>query len=168
VTGESFYAIKPPQTRAEHDDTKKADGQITLGENVYFEFVDVFMADDFNTGGAVGTLFDLLSQLNKCADENRDFQSEEYRSSRNFENYQRGTLILKELGSILGLFREPLGAENTSNDQLLNGLMQLLLDLRAEARKAKNFALADQIRKRLGEIGVTLEDRQGGTGWRTG
>ena len=46
--------------------------------------------------------------------------------------------------------------------------MQLLIDLRAEARKAKNFALADQIRQRLGQIGVTLEDRPGGTGWRVG
>jgi cysteinyl-tRNA synthetase len=46
--------------------------------------------------------------------------------------------------------------------------MQLLIDLRAEARKAKNFAMADQIRKRLTEIGVTLEDRAGGTGWRAG
>jgi cysteinyl-tRNA synthetase len=47
-------------------------------------------------------------------------------------------------------------------------LMQLLIELRAELRKAKNFALADQIRKRLGELGVTLEDRPGGTGWRVG
>ena len=46
--------------------------------------------------------------------------------------------------------------------------MQLLIDLRAEARKAKNFALGDQIRKRLGELGVTLEDRPGGTLWRRG
>jgi cysteinyl-tRNA synthetase len=44
--------------------------------------------------------------------------------------------------------------------------MQLLIDLRAEARKGKNFALADQIRQRLGQMGVTLEDRPGGTGWR--
>jgi len=45
-------------------------------------------------------------------------------------------------------------------------LMQLFIDLRAEARKAKNFALADQIRQRLGQLGVTLEDRPGGTDWR--
>ncbi len=44
--------------------------------------------------------------------------------------------------------------------------MQRLIALRAEARKAKNFAVADTIRKRLAELGVTLEDRPGGPGWR--
>jgi cysteinyl-tRNA synthetase len=43
--------------------------------------------------------------------------------------------------------------------------MGLLIDLRAEFRKKKDFATADQIRKRLTEIGVTLEDRPGGTEW---
>ena len=44
----------------------------------------------------------------------------------------------------------------------------MLIDLRAEARKAKNFALGDQVRKRLGELGITLEDRPAGTLWRRG
>ena len=43
------------------------------------------------------------------------------------------------------------------------------LDLRNEARKAKNFVLGDQIRKRLAELNITLEDRPGGkTDWRLG
>ena len=67
-----------------------------------------------------------------------------------------------------GLFWEAPKKEAGADDRLVGGLMQLLLDLRAEARKAKNFATADQIRKRLGELGVTLEDRPGGTGWRLG
>ena len=59
-------------------------------------------------------------------------------------------------------------ATKGGDDALVGGLMQLLIDLRAEARKTKNFALGDQIRKRLTELGITLEDRQGGTGWRVG
>ena len=43
--------------------------------------------------------------------------------------------------------------------------MKLLIDLRAEARKKKDFATADRIRNGLAEIGVTLEDRAGGTEW---
>ena len=81
--------------------------------------------------------------------------------------WQEGALLLKELGQVLGLFFEAPQAAS-GNDQILNGLMQLLIDLRAEARKAKNYALGDQIRKRLAELNITLEDRPGGTGWRVG
>jgi cysteinyl-tRNA synthetase len=44
--------------------------------------------------------------------------------------------------------------------------MKLLIDLRKEARDSKNFALADRIRNGLTQLGVTLEDRPDGTGWR--
>jgi cysteinyl-tRNA synthetase len=44
--------------------------------------------------------------------------------------------------------------------------MKLLIDIRANARKDKNFALADHVRKGLEAIGITLEDRADGTIWR--
>jgi cysteinyl-tRNA synthetase len=43
--------------------------------------------------------------------------------------------------------------------------MPLIIDLRANARKSKNFAVADKIRDGLAPIGITLEDRAGGTEW---
>ncbi len=43
--------------------------------------------------------------------------------------------------------------------------MQMLIDLRATARKEKDFATGDAVRDRLAKIGVTLEDRAGGTEW---
>jgi cysteinyl-tRNA synthetase len=43
--------------------------------------------------------------------------------------------------------------------------MKLLIQLRADARAAKDFATADTVRNRLNDIGVTLEDRAGGTEW---
>ena len=80
-----------------------------------------------------------------------------------------GAKVLRELSSVLGLFRtpppEPAAA---ANDALTGKLMSLLIDLRAEARKKKDFATSDQIRKRLTEIGVTLEDRPSGTEWTVG
>ena len=48
----------------------------------------------------------------------------------------------------------------------INAVIQSLVVRRAEARKAKNFALGDQIRKGLSELGVMLEDRLGETVWR--
>ena len=46
--------------------------------------------------------------------------------------------------------------------------MKLLIQVRADARKAKNFAIADAVRKGLTDIGITLEDRPDGTIWRKG
>ena len=68
----------------------------------------------------------------------------------------------------LGLFRRTSRGRETMigrTTDLTGPLMELLIELRAEARKDKNFALADQIRKRLTELGVTLEDRPDGTDW---
>ena len=68
-------------------------------------------------------------------------------------------VVLKELTQILGLFQRPAAAGQPANDSLTAPLMACLIDLRARLRKEKNFGLADEIRKRLTELGVTLEDR---------
>jgi cysteinyl-tRNA synthetase len=122
------------------------------------------MDDDFNTGGAVGVLFELLSALNRFADTN---QLESGNASADaVQTFASGVQILREITSILGIFAQPAEKKSSGDDALVGGLMQLLIDLRAEARKAKNFALGDQIRKRLTDLRVTLEDRAGGTSWR--
>jgi cysteinyl-tRNA synthetase len=157
ITGESFYALSFPKTAAEHASDDKS--------SVYREFCNL-MDDDFNTGGAVGKLYEFVTHLNKSADANRDFSDDESRRSPAFVNFKREVVVLRELSHILGLFWAPIETAKSGDDTLVNGLMQLLIDLRAEARKAKNFALGDQIRKRLTELGVTLEDRAGGTNWR--
>jgi cysteinyl-tRNA synthetase len=122
------------------------------------------MDDDFNTGGAVGILFELLTALNRFADVK---QLEAGKASADdVKAFEQGVAYLKELSQILGVFGNPPTKAESAGGELVNGLMQLLIDLRAEARKAKNFAVGDQIRKRLTEMGVTLEDRAGGTSWR--
>jgi cysteinyl-tRNA synthetase len=123
------------------------------------------MDDDLNTAGAIGALYDLLTVLNRFADAHK---LEAHGASANdLEQFRRGVRVLRELSQILGLFREAV-AKTETRGELVDGLIQLLIDLRAECRKAKNFAMADQIRQRLQALGVTLEDRPGGTGWRIG
>jgi cysteinyl-tRNA synthetase len=55
--------------------------------------------------------------------------------------------------------------EEKSSD-LSGQLMELLIQLRNEVRMKKDFATADQIRDGLAKLGITVEDRPGGTGWR--
>ena len=52
-----------------------------------------------------------------------------------------------------------------ASDELVAGLMSLVIELRADARATKNFAVADKIRKQLAELKITLADRPGGTDW---
>jgi cysteinyl-tRNA synthetase len=164
ITGDSFHALKAPTSAKEHEQSKLS--TYPEAENLYAEFIAI-MDDDFNTGGAIGKLYDLQTLLNKLADTQKDFVDAKTREQIDFANFKRGTVLLKELSQMLGLFDRPM-EKSGGNDVLVQGLMQLLLDLRAESRKTKNFAMADQIRKRLTDLGVTLEDRPGGTGWRIG
>jgi cysteinyl-tRNA synthetase len=136
------------------------------------------MEDDFNTAGAIGCLFELASLLNKFIDTTKlETSPEMFR----FEALLCGMTVLRELSNILGLFWEPPAKQSLGGgDALVAGLMQLLLDLRnnlrTEAKTAAKdnplkkalFDQTDLIRTRLAELGVTLEDRPGGTTWRVG
>ena len=72
---------------------------------------------------------------------------------------------MRELGATLGLFRVAPANQSGGDDQLAGGLMALIIELRAAARAKKDFSTADRIRQALGEMGITLEDRPGGTEW---
>jgi cysteinyl-tRNA synthetase len=126
------------------------------------------MDDDFNTGGAIGELFELAKIANRYCDEHN-------LEGGGADNATMGALTLlmetiKELANILGIFLKPpaLPGRDSADKTQLAKVMQLVIDLRAEARKAKNFATADAIRDGLAPTGVKLEDRAGGTEWSGG
>ena len=114
----------------------------------------------------IGVLFELLTTLNRFADA-RHLETGKS-DAATLAEFRRGVVVMRELSRVLGLFHDAPTGKRTGNDEFLSGLMQLLIDLRAEARKSKNFAMADQIRQRLAQLKLTLEDRPGGTGWRLG
>jgi cysteinyl-tRNA synthetase len=74
--------------------------------------------------------------------------------------------LLKELANQLGVFVKPLPKAAVKDDGLSNDLMQFILEIRAEARKSKNFALSDKIRDRLAALKITVEDRPEGPIWK--
>jgi len=120
------------------------------------------MDDDFNTAGAIAEMHQLAGQINAFIESRK---LEQGGSPADLATISAGAAELKNLGQILGLFRvkdQPAGASS----KLVDDLMQLIIQLRADARKTKNFALADAIRDGLKQIGITLEDRSGETVWR--
>jgi cysteinyl-tRNA synthetase len=166
IINKSFFELQAPTRRRAFEQGTGATGFLIEVVRLWETFLS-HMDDDFNTGGAIGVLYELLTALNRFADA-RNLEGGQA-APEDREVFQRGVLHLKELSNILGIFEKPPAQkQQAGQDKLVDGLMQLLLDLRAEARKAKNFALADQIRQRLSQVGVTLEDRPGGTGWRVG
>ena len=109
------------------------------------------MDDDFNTPEAVAVLFDLANEVNRG-------------------NSRDAAVLLKSLGAVLGLLqRKPAeflqGA--TAGGGWTPERIQAQIEARAAAKKAKNFAEADHIRKELEDAGIVLEDKPGGkTEWR--
>jgi cysteinyl-tRNA synthetase len=122
------------------------------------------MDDDFNTAGAISALHELAGQINAFI----DHQSlERDKSPIPLSAAVAAVQTLRNLGRILGLFRISSAARPQQPD-LSDQLMSLLIQLRNDARKTKNFALADAVRNGLLALGITLEDRPDGTGWRKG
>jgi len=158
LSGTRFDQLEAPTRRGEFDPR----GSAALGEIVEHRqgFLDA-MDDDFNTGGALGELFEIVHTLNRMAGGLGKNSAPE-----SLAEYRSGMVVLKELSQILGLFSKPPARPQAGGDTLTGPLLELLIDLRARLRKEKNFALADEIRNRLTGLGVTLEDRPDGTRWR--
>jgi cysteinyl-tRNA synthetase len=164
LSGLSFYELTP---RGRHD-AEVAAGASPLLVQVHEyrrQFLDA-MDDDFNTGGALGILYELLRILNRYADE-RKLESAD-RAPNDLEAWITGVHDLKELTAILGIFRERPKQAELESEGLTSGLLDLIVHLRNALRKEKNFKLADEIRTRLASLSVTMEDRPDGTIWRIG
>jgi cysteinyl-tRNA synthetase len=89
------------------------------------------------------------------------------RSQENLGLFVVGMKILKELGAILGIFMKPpkQSSNNQDSQELLDGLMKLLIQVRTDARTKRDFAMSDSVRDGLIAIGVALQDGKEGTTW---
>ena len=164
VRGRSFYDLQPI-ARREAGDFDPQDDPLLLETAARRQSYLAKMDDDFNTGGAVSELFDLVRALNKYIDQ-QGLEGAQPADAAELSALDRGVATLRELTALLGLFREPPQKTAAADDSLVDQLMQLLIELRAEARKKKDFATADRIRQGLQQLGIQLEDRKDGTNWR--
>jgi cysteinyl-tRNA synthetase len=120
------------------------------------------MDDDFNTAASIAVLFDAATRINRFIDEHELEAGGDPKGKVESLEATRG---LVALGRLIGLFLRP-PPPSSAGSGLINDVMQVLIEVRAHLRKNKDFATADLLRTRLGEIGVTLEDRPDGTLWR--
>jgi len=166
VASQSFYGLKTSNARTDSaaltGDPADYFTELNALRQRYLDAMD----DDFNTGGAVGALFDLRTKLNAFINDHKLDTAAGDKSK--LPALTAGMTLLKELASILGVFREAKAKAASADDGLLDGLMQLVIQIRADARKNRNFAVADLIRNKLNELKITLEDRTDQTLWRRG
>lgn len=133
--------------------TTLRDTQAVLPDSTEDEYTAKFkeyMDDDFNTPGAISVLFDLAKQINK----------------ESGQTAQKLAGRLKQLASVLGILEQDpnkfltTGAKDDDVEQI-----EALIKQRNEARKQKNWALADEARDKLKQMHIELEDGPQGTVW---
>jgi len=103
------------------------------------------MDDDFGTPEAVAVLHQLANEV--------------------FQGRAQAAKTLKVLGGLLGILQQDPQAFLQGREAGIDSIERLIRD-RNEARKRKDFAEADRIRKELLDKGIVLEDSAGGTTWR--
>jgi cysteinyl-tRNA synthetase len=165
ITDDDFYSLAAPAKRGEGEFTPCADETEKAIHEHRKKFLES-MDDDFNTGGAIGDLYELVRLLNRYSDAEK-LESTGKTDAAKLAVLKRGATVMRELANTVGLFRTKAvkpGSEG-ANDELVGKLMALFIEVRNDARKNKNFATADGIRKGLAAIGVVLEDRPDGTQW---
>ena len=142
-------ALRPAMPGASGADEAALNKLTEQTESTKAGFVEA-MDEDFNTAGALGQLFDLVRVINQARAENATD-----------EQLAPAQAALKDLSGVLGLMLESQEQATTGADAFID----LLVELRQDLRKNKNFDLADQVRQKLAELGVVIEDSPQGSTW---
>ena len=154
----SKNSLERIRTAAEHQaDCLKAakEGEMTAEERqnqaAVEELVQKFetaMDDDFNTADAISAIFEIVRLSNSTISE---------ASTKAYVSYVKETM--DKLCDVLGIITE-------KKEEILDSEVEDLIAKRQQARKDKNFALADEIRGQLLDMGIILEDTRGGVKWK--
>lgn len=136
-------------------ETKAEGGQLTAEETQRMaqadklrEKFEAAMEDDFNTADAVSAVFELVKLANSTAD------------NSGTEAYVAGLrALIARLCGVLGIITE-------RRIEVLDEEVEAMIAARQQARKEKNFALADEIRGKLLDMGIVLEDTREGVKWK--
>jgi cysteinyl-tRNA synthetase len=128
------------------------DDRCDLIEGIRYRFFEA-MNDDLNTSAAIEQLFQLAHSTNKMM------------ADRSLSKKAAGRMLktIDEFGTILGILQ---GEDDMKDDGMTEAVMEVLIELRKELRARKQYDLADMIRNRLADAGITLEDTADGIKWK--
>ncbi|HEX6191980.1 MAG TPA: cysteine--tRNA ligase [Chitinophagaceae bacterium] len=132
--------------------SQPVDAELEAKVNKLLSEFEPFMNDDFSTAKVLANIFELVPVINSLKDKTIPMSA----LSPATITLMR-TKLKTWIEDILGL-QQVSGADN----EKLQGVMQLLIDIRKEARNKKDFATSDKIRNQLTRLGIALKDEKGG------
>jgi len=112
------------------------------------------LSNDFNTAKALAAVSELTDIV---------FRDIQFRES--YALSVKAMQLMNEFNSVLGVLDEVLQGYAGMNEELLNGVIDLLVSVRRKLREGKEYELADEIRRRLGDLGIILLDKGLETKW---
>lgn len=124
---------------------------LNLVEDVYSH-----MDDDFNTPRAIASMFEIVTKINSL------------KAGQLSLNEVTSTTIDKVKQALNDMFTDVLGLKDDTDagaGNVVNGLMDLIIELRQEARESKNWGVSDKIRDTLKELEISVKDGKEGTTW---
>jgi cysteinyl-tRNA synthetase len=146
--GSPSAAIGLPAAMQESGVDSELDSKV---QKLLIEF-DEFMNDDFSTAKVMANMFELVPVINSMKDKTIPVSA---LSKEIFELLQKQMKVYLE--DILGL-----KSVNEADNAKLQGVIQLLIDIRKEVKNKKDFATSDKIRNQLAQLGISLKDEKDG------
>ena len=141
------------QAQSFGNDTFSKDEALATQLTTWINELELFMDDDINTAKVVANLFEILPNINALKDKHIAADAV---AGAVWATVQRQIKLFVE--SILGL-----KVDKGANRQQLNGVVELLIEIRKQAKANKDFATSDKIRNQLAEMGIQLKDEKDGS-----
>jgi len=149
---EAYQWLKELAIPATNNDQPATNTELDTKVKTLVSEFEEFMNDDFSTARVLANMFELVPVINSLKDKNLPMNA-------------LSTATLQQLQQQMKLYVEDifgLKAEETGQTDKLKGVMQVLIELRKEARANKNWVLSDKIRNQLAEHGIQLKDEKNG------
>lgn len=141
------------------EDNGKKEKLIAVCEEARAKVIDA-MDDDFNTSLALAALFDVCKEVNTLVND-KDFAGD----AATAEGLKAVLAFFEEMNAIFDVI-VPVEEEAAADDGLANDLLEMVMTLRTNARKNKDWGTADFIRDELKNLGIVIEDTPDGPRWK--
>lgn len=140
------------QNQKSSDEDKSLMAAIQTMQTRFAEAMDT----DFNTAQAMGTIFSLITQINKSLMDPTEVSK---------ETFKKAYYVISETSQVLGIYsKDKKNVEDTF--EYLNPLLELLLEIRQDARNKKDWDTSDRIRDRLKQLNIEIQDSHDGSTWK--